>query len=130
MHHLPMYRDCPRDELAVAESIERRLVTLQRSEPFRPIGRGEDPMPFRWGIDIHDKDALALLREACSEVDGGGGLAYAALLAGDCDDSSHSLECGGRTSLPTFEGGSWNCVALLRPQNKTRTGVEQAECST
>lgn len=28
MHHLPMYRDCPRMELPVAESIARRLINL------------------------------------------------------------------------------------------------------
>jgi perosamine synthetase len=31
MHHLPMYRDCPRDELPVAEDIERRLINLPSS---------------------------------------------------------------------------------------------------
>jgi perosamine synthetase len=31
MHRLPMFRDCPRDDLSVAESIERRLVNLPSS---------------------------------------------------------------------------------------------------
>lgn len=31
MHRLPMYRDCPRADLSVAESIERRLVKLPSS---------------------------------------------------------------------------------------------------
>ncbi|MEO8441100.1 MAG: DegT/DnrJ/EryC1/StrS family aminotransferase, partial [Betaproteobacteria bacterium] len=31
MHHLPMYRDCPRMDLTVAESLERRIVNLPSS---------------------------------------------------------------------------------------------------
>jgi perosamine synthetase len=31
MHRLPMYRDCPRSELSVSESIERRLLKLPSS---------------------------------------------------------------------------------------------------
>ena len=31
MHRLPMFRDCPRDDLSVAESIEERLVNLPSS---------------------------------------------------------------------------------------------------
>jgi perosamine synthetase len=31
MHQLPMFRDCPRDDLSIAESIERRLVNLPSS---------------------------------------------------------------------------------------------------
>lgn len=31
MHRLPMYRDCPRMDLAVAESLERRLINLPSS---------------------------------------------------------------------------------------------------
>jgi perosamine synthetase len=38
MHHLPMYRDCPRADLAVSESIERRLVKLPSSAR---LGGGE-----------------------------------------------------------------------------------------
>jgi perosamine synthetase len=39
MHHLPMYRDCPRMELPVAESIARRLVNLPSGVGLAP-GRG------------------------------------------------------------------------------------------
>lgn len=38
MHRLPMYADCPRMDLAVAESLERRLVNL-------PSGPGLAPQP-------------------------------------------------------------------------------------
>lgn len=31
MHHLPMYRDCPRMDLSVAESLERRVVNVPSS---------------------------------------------------------------------------------------------------
>ena len=31
MHRLPMFRDCPRDDLSVAESVEQRLVNLPSS---------------------------------------------------------------------------------------------------
>jgi perosamine synthetase len=31
MHHLPMYRDCPKMELTVAESLERRIINLPSS---------------------------------------------------------------------------------------------------
>ena len=31
MHHLPMFAECPRDDLSVSESIERRLVNLPSS---------------------------------------------------------------------------------------------------
>jgi len=36
MHHLPMYRDCPRMELGVAESIGRRLVNLPSGAGLAP----------------------------------------------------------------------------------------------
>ena len=31
MHHLPMYRDCPRMDLSIAESLERRAINLPSS---------------------------------------------------------------------------------------------------
>ena len=31
MHHLPVYRDCPRADVAVAENIEQRLVNVPSS---------------------------------------------------------------------------------------------------
>ena len=31
MHRLPMYRECPRMDLSVAESLERRLINLPSS---------------------------------------------------------------------------------------------------
>lgn len=31
MHHLPMFRDCPRDDLSMAESIGRRLINIPSS---------------------------------------------------------------------------------------------------
>jgi perosamine synthetase len=36
MHHLPMYAECPRMELPVAESIERRLVNLPSGAGLAP----------------------------------------------------------------------------------------------
>ncbi len=36
MHHLPMFRDCPRMELPVAESVERRLVNLPSGAGLAP----------------------------------------------------------------------------------------------
>ncbi len=36
MHHLPMFRDCPRMELPVAESLERRLVNLPSGAGLAP----------------------------------------------------------------------------------------------
>lgn len=35
MHHLPMFRTCPRGDLRVAESIERRLINLPSSASIR-----------------------------------------------------------------------------------------------
>ncbi len=40
MHRLPMYRDCPRMDLPVAESIERRLVNLPSGVGLAPAGGG------------------------------------------------------------------------------------------
>jgi perosamine synthetase len=40
MHHLPVYRDCPRMELPVAESIERRLVNLPSGAGLAEDGEG------------------------------------------------------------------------------------------
>jgi hypothetical protein len=40
MHRLPMYRDCPRMELPVAESIERRLVNLPSGAGLAPGREG------------------------------------------------------------------------------------------
>jgi perosamine synthetase len=36
MHKLPMYRDCPRMDLASAESLERRIVNLPSSAHLMP----------------------------------------------------------------------------------------------
>lgn len=36
MHHLPMYRDCPRMELPVAESLQRRLINLPSGAGLLP----------------------------------------------------------------------------------------------
>lgn len=41
MHRLPMYRDCPRADLAVAESLERRLINLPSSAVLG--GASDDP---------------------------------------------------------------------------------------
>ena len=38
MHHLPMYCDCPRMDLAVAESLQRRIVNLPSSAHLMPAG--------------------------------------------------------------------------------------------
>jgi perosamine synthetase len=38
MHHLPMYAKCPRDDLSVSESIERRLVNLPSSAALEMNG--------------------------------------------------------------------------------------------
>ena len=40
MHHLPMYRDCPRMDLSAAESIERRLVNLPSGAGLAPEREG------------------------------------------------------------------------------------------
>lgn len=40
MHHLPIYRDCPRMELPVAESIARRLVNLPSGAGLAEAGGG------------------------------------------------------------------------------------------
>ena len=36
MQHLPMYADCPRMDLPVAESLERRLVNLPSGAGLAP----------------------------------------------------------------------------------------------
>jgi perosamine synthetase len=40
MHHLPMYRDCPRMDLTVAESLERRIVNLPSSAHLASVTSG------------------------------------------------------------------------------------------
>jgi perosamine synthetase len=40
MHHLPMYADCPRMELPVAEDIARRLVNLPSGAGLAPRHEG------------------------------------------------------------------------------------------
>ena len=38
MHHLPMYRDCPRSSLATAEMLAARIVCLPSSACLAPTG--------------------------------------------------------------------------------------------
>jgi perosamine synthetase len=41
MHHLPMYRDMPRADLSVAESLERRVVNIPSSPFLADVSAGE-----------------------------------------------------------------------------------------
>ena len=43
-------------------------------------------------VAIHEKDFEPLKREACSEVDGGGGFAHSTFLVDDADYLTHGIQ--------------------------------------
>src|SRR5262249_28139092 len=53
------------------------------------------------GVDVHDENVATLLSQARAEVDGGGRLPDATFLAGNRNDSTHSLCRAGADFMPT-----------------------------
>ena len=87
-------------------------------------------------VDVDQQDAPTLLSQARTEVDRCRRLADATLLAGDRNDSSHSLELEGADFLPTdgagfTAGGRRGVTAEQRWRNlSVGASEEQADCST
>ena len=113
------------DALGQLGLTDQRLIDAQAlivaidAETARGIGLG---------VDIHDQDVATLLSQARAEIDGGGRLSDAAFLAGNRDDSTHSLCRAGADFMPTKMGlcstdHACSKLSAITPSNKL-------ECST